>query len=39
LDWNWNYHNYRDSDIATYVKAAEWLAAIKAYGCCAWAKL
>lgn len=24
--YNWNYHNYRDSDIATYVKAAEWLA-------------
>ncbi|BAZ91325.1 hypothetical protein NIES932_28320 [Raphidiopsis curvata NIES-932] len=24
--FDWNYHNYRDSDIATYVKAAEWLA-------------
>lgn len=23
---DWNYHNYRDSDIATYVKASEWLA-------------
>lgn len=22
----WDYHNYRDSDISTYVKAAEWLA-------------
>jgi len=22
----WDYHNYRDSDIATYVPAAEWLA-------------
>lgn len=22
----WSYHNYRDSDISTYVKAAEWLA-------------
>lgn len=24
--YDWNYHNYRDSDIATYVPAAEWLA-------------
>ncbi|MEB3828484.1 TIGR04372 family glycosyltransferase [Phormidium sp. CCY1219] len=24
--FDWNYHNYRDSDIATYVPAAEWLA-------------
>ena len=23
----WRYHDYRDSDIATYVEAAEWLAA------------
>ena len=23
---DWNYHNYRDSDIATYVPAVEWLA-------------
>lgn len=23
---NWEYHNYRDSDIKTYVKASEWLA-------------
>lgn len=23
---DWDYHNYRDSDIATYVPAAEWLA-------------
>ncbi len=23
---DWNYHNYRDSDIATYVPALEWLA-------------
>ena len=23
---DWNYHNYRDSNITTYVKAAEWLA-------------
>lgn len=23
---DWNYHNYRDSDIAAYVLAAEWLA-------------
>lgn len=23
---DWNYHNYRDSDIATYAPAAEWLA-------------
>ena len=23
---NWQYHNYRDSDIATYVEASEWLA-------------
>ncbi len=23
---NWEYHNYRDSDIATYVEASEWLA-------------
>lgn len=23
---DWSYHNYRDSDIATYTKASEWLA-------------
>ncbi|MGK7873286.1 MAG: TIGR04372 family glycosyltransferase [Xenococcaceae cyanobacterium] len=24
--YDWNYHNYRNSDISTYVPAAEWLA-------------
>ncbi len=26
LEYDWNYHDYRDSDILTYVPAMEWLA-------------